>query len=51
VPEENRQQAGHTENEREAEEIPLLPQPVDLYVVKQFHLNSVYVVNVLHHIP
>src|ERR1700722_12372227 len=48
VPEENRQQAGHTENEREAEEIPFLPQPVDLYVVKQFHLNSVYAVPLRH---
>src|ERR1700722_2265155 len=48
VPEENGQQASHTENEREAEEIPLLPQPVDLYVVKQFHLNSVYAVPLRH---
>src|ERR1700733_4505085 len=44
VPKEDGQQAGHAEDEREAEEIPLLPQPIDVYVVKQFHLNSVYAV-------
>ena len=39
APEKDGQQASHAEDEGEAEEIPLLPQPVDLYVVKQFHLN------------
>jgi hypothetical protein len=37
VPEEQRVQAGNAEYQRKPEEVPFLPQPVDLYVVKQFH--------------
>jgi hypothetical protein len=36
VPEEDRQQAGHTEDEREAEEVPLFPKPIDVDATKQF---------------
>ena len=42
VPEEDRQQAGNAEDEREAEEIPLLPKPVDFWIMKQFHENSAF---------
>jgi hypothetical protein len=41
MPEKDGQQASHAEDKRETEEIPLLPQPVDIYAVKQFHFNSV----------
>ncbi len=37
MPEEKRQNARHTEDEREGEEIPFLPKPIDFYVPKQFH--------------
>ncbi len=37
MPEEDGEQAGNAEDEREAEEIPLLPEPVDFCVMKQFH--------------
>jgi hypothetical protein len=37
MPEQHRQHAGHAENERKPEEIPLLPEPIDIYLPKQFH--------------
>ena len=37
VPEQHRQQAGHAENQREAEEVPLFTKPIDIYITKQFH--------------
>ena len=37
VPEEDGQQAGDAKNEREAEKIPLLSQPVDIDFMKKFH--------------
>jgi hypothetical protein len=39
VPEEDGQEAGNTEDEGKAEEIPLLPEPVYFGVMKQFHEN------------
>src|SRR6185437_14625214 len=37
MPEEQRDQARDAEDQREAQEIPLLPQPVDIYFMKKFH--------------
>ncbi len=39
VPEEDGEKAGNAEDQREAEEIPLLSQPVDFWIMKQFHLR------------
>src|ERR1035437_3451459 len=39
VPEQHAQYARHGKNQREAEEIPLLAQPIDICVTKQFHLK------------
>ncbi len=38
VPEQHAQNAGDRKNQGEAEEVPLLPQPVDIDTAKQFHL-------------
>ena len=40
MPEKHREYARDAENEREAEEIPLLAKPVDLYLAKQFHVEK-----------
>ena len=37
MPEKDGKQARYAEDEREAEEIPLLPEPVDFWIMKQFH--------------
>jgi hypothetical protein len=37
MPKEHGQQARNAENQREAEKIPLLSQPVDIYFMKKFH--------------
>src|SRR5579862_749541 len=37
VPERHGEQAGHAENQREGEEVPLLPQEIDVCIFKEFH--------------
>ncbi len=39
VPEKHRQNARYAEDQRKGEEVPLLPQPIDIYATKQFHLK------------
>ena len=40
MPEQHAEHAGDREDQREAEEVPLLTQPVDVCVPKQFHVAS-----------
>jgi hypothetical protein len=39
MPEQDGKEAGNAEDEGKAEEIPFLPQPVDFWIMKQFHKN------------
>jgi hypothetical protein len=34
--------AGHAEDQREGEEVPLLSKPIHIYAVKQFHWFSAF---------
>jgi hypothetical protein len=36
----HRDKAGHTEDHGKGEEVPLQPQPIDIYAAKQFHWFS-----------
>jgi hypothetical protein len=38
VPEEHGEDAGHAEDQREAEEVPLLAQKIDICITKKFHV-------------
>ena len=38
VPEEHAEDSGYGEDEREAEEVPLLAQPVDVRLLEEFHV-------------
>ncbi len=40
VPEQNREDARHAEDQRKGEEVPLLPQPIDVNAMKQFHSKT-----------
>jgi hypothetical protein len=38
VPEEHGEDAGHAEDQREAKEVPLLAQKIDICITKKFHV-------------